>query len=210
MPKKDDALPLRHSTPAKGPTAEELSRQVPQKTWLDKNINWGRLRRFAYIRTGDPTIGGEIVQEVYNNMCLWSLEELTGRTNPKGYVFVSIRNRIYKWKKRQSRFVPLPDDFENLSIDERSPEHVLEDQDYVVSILGMVQDEWRVPWVLHRHEGLKYEEVAQRLGLSIDAVKKRVRRADALLVMLVTTPPEPSIISRVKEFFKHKDHRDAK
>jgi RNA polymerase sigma factor (sigma-70 family) len=210
MPKKDDALPLRHSIPAKGPTAEELNRQASQKKWLDENINWGRVRRFAYTRTGDPTIGGEIVQEVYNTMCLWTLEELTGKTDPKRYVRVAIRNRAWKWKKRQSRFVPYPDGLETPPVDERSPENVLEDQDYAVSILGMVQEEWRVPWLLHRVEGLKYEEVAQRLGLSVNAVKKRVRRADALLVMLITTPPEPSIIDRARELFKHKEQRDAK
>jgi len=211
MPKKDDdALPLRGSTFAKGPTAEELNRQIPQKNWLDEKINWKRLRRFAYSNTSDATIGREIVQEVYNDMCLWDLEDLKGWTDPESYVRTAVLHRIWKRKKQQSKTVPLSDELEYLLIDERSTENILEDQDFVLAILGKVRDEWLEPWLLHRDKGYTYEEVAKLLGLSIDQAKKRVRRADALVVMLATTPPEPSIVDRVRNLFKHKERRNVK
>jgi len=214
MAEKDDALILRPGRRSKGPTAEELNRHIPQKRWLDANINWGRLRKIAYTKMRDPVITDELVQDVYDDMGLWTLEELQGLRNPKGYACIAVRNRILRWKQDQFRTidqfrsVQLQDDYENIPARELSMEQTLENQQQVHLLLSSLPKEWREPWLLRNYYGYTHEKTAQHLHLTVDAVKKRVRRADIYLNMLATTPDEPTILDRVRNVFKRKGHDD--
>lgn len=53
--------------------------------------------------------------------------------------------------------------------------------DELYSALDQVPDKLRVPWILHRIEGQRLEEVAQACGVSLATVKRRIADAQVRL-----------------------------
>ena len=209
MSKQDDALLLPQSRSSKGPTAEELKALSVQKAWLEKHINWKTLRRLAYSNTGDAAIGNEIVQELYHDMLQWAPEELQGLQAPQAYANMAVLHRVFNWRRQFPETDPLPVEYERILGEAPSPEMILETRDQVVELLAKLPKEWVHPWLLCRHYGYKHSEVAQKLDLTVEAVKKRVRRGDNYLQMLVAAPPAPSVLNRVRNLIQRKErHRD--
>jgi DNA-directed RNA polymerase specialized sigma24 family protein len=210
MSKQDDALPLLQPRSSRGPTAEELKALTVQKAWLEKHINWKSLRRFAYRNIRDAVIGREIVQELYNDMLQWTPEELQGLRAPQTYANMAVNHRISNWRRRFPQADPLPDDYENPD-EVPSLEEVIETRDQVVELLGDLPKGWLEPWLLCRYYGYSNAEAAEKLGLSVDAVKKRVLRGSSHLQMLLTASPLPApLLERVKDFIQRKGRRHGK
>jgi DNA-directed RNA polymerase specialized sigma24 family protein len=209
MSKQDDALPLPQPRSSKGPTAEELRALSVQKAWLDKYINWKALRRLVYSNTCDAVIGSEIVQDLYHDMLQWAPEELQGLQAPQAYANMAVIHRLSNWRRQFSQTDPLPDDYEDTPDESPSLEQVLETREQVVELLAELPPEWVNPWVLCRYFGYKNAEAAQKLSLTVDAVKKRVLRADNYLQILAAAPPPPSVFNRVRNFIQRKErHHD--
>ncbi len=210
MSKQDDALPLPQPKSSKGPTAEDLKALSVQKAWLDKHINWGSLRRLLYRNTCDAVIGAEIVQELYHDMLQWAPEELQGLQLPQYYANMAVIHRLSNWRRQFPQMAPLPDDYENTSGESPSAEQVLETREQVVELLGTLPPQWVMPWLLCRHYGYTDVEAAQKLGLTVDAVKKRVLRAQNYLQILAAASPPASLFKRVRTFIQRKERRRDK
>jgi DNA-directed RNA polymerase specialized sigma24 family protein len=206
----NDALPLLQARSSKGPTAEELKALTVQKAWLEKHINWKSLRSLAYRNIRDAVIGREIVRELYHDMLQWTPEELQGLRSPQAYANMAVNNRLSNWRRRFPQADPLPDDYENPD-EVPSLEEVLETRDQVVELLGDLPKKWLEPWLLCRYYGYSNAEAAQELGLTVDAVKKRVLRGgNHLQMLLAAAPPPPSPLERVKNFIQRKERHHGK
>lgn len=58
----------------------------------------------------------------------------------------------------------------------------LENKDLAQRVLDQLPPAYRTALVLREVEGLTYEEIADRMGVSLDSVKARLRRARAVIV----------------------------
>ena len=72
--------------------------------------------------------------------------------------------------------------FENISFDQQdySPEEILsfeELKEKYELLIEKMPDNQRVVFLMSRIEGLMYKEIADRLGLSVKAVEKRMKNA---------------------------------
>src|SRR5882757_5999434 len=162
MSKQDDVLLLPQSRSPKGPTAEELK----------------ALRAIIYRKTSEPAIGDEIVQELYHDMLQWAPEELQGLKAPQAYANTAVIYRLLNWRRQFPQTDPLPVEYEGPPEEAApSPEEILETRDQVVELLAKLPKQWVDPWLLCRYHGYTNAEAAQKLGLTVDTVKKRVLRA---------------------------------
>ena len=67
----------------------------------------------------------------------------------------------------------------------------METADQVRSVLQSMPDGARIPLVLRDMDGLAYDEIAERLGLSLSATKMRILRArERFRALYSTTDPE--------------------
>src|SRR5690348_16335661 len=107
----NQVLPGAPSTIPKGPTATDLRACVAQQGWLDVNINWKRLRRYGYSLLYDAVTCDMIVQELYDDMLQWTLEELQSLHVPQVYARTALRHRVLNWLDRDDR----PDFTDSLS-----------------------------------------------------------------------------------------------
>lgn len=201
----DDALPLPPSS--KEPAAEDPQALSVRHTWLQQNINWQALRRYAYTITRNANFADDIVQDLYDDMLEWSPGELHGLHKPQSYASQAVRYRIFNWKTRYANRRTSLDDYLEKADDSASLEDKLETEERIKHLLAELPEHWRVPLVLSKFYGYTAEEIALRSGLSADAVRKRVARALYYIRVTHAAPPPDSLLRKVKNFIHRKEPR---
>jgi RNA polymerase sigma factor (sigma-70 family) len=143
----------------------------------------GPLRVFLSKRLPPGADVDDYVQEVFLRLARRAdLEEIG---NLDGYIFQMAVNLVRDDRRRaaaSSRDAHV--EFNDMlhGREDFSPERVLlgrDDVDAVVRALQALPDRTRHVFVLKRFEGLRYGEIARRLGVSVSAVEKHMARAIA-------------------------------
>jgi len=134
---------------------------VTQETFLRAYERFGELRE-------SPTLGGWL-KTVATNL---SLNHLT-RYRARWSFFSDLAHRGDENEERELEF-PAPDDTEQVLA--RSERRELLEQ-----ALQNLSPTQRVPLVLYHFEGLRYEEIAEKLGVSMGKVKTDIFRAREVL-----------------------------
>lgn len=145
----------------------------------------GPLLRFFSSRISDGAVAEDMVQQVFERLI--QRGELDSIENAKGYIFrvaqSVVTDHLRKSGSRQSHAHEEFDESVHGGVD-FSPEHVLAKRERLaraMQILQALPERTRVIFVLRRLEGVKYQEIATRLGISVSAVEKHMERAVAQL-----------------------------
>jgi RNA polymerase sigma factor (sigma-70 family) len=143
------------------------------------------LQRYFARRVRDTGAIEDMVQQVFERLVkrgdVASIEHLGG------YVFQtasSVFTDHLRW--RHSRHVDFHQQFEERHQGDVdfSPEHVLLEREKLAratAVLLELPERTRVIFVLRRLEGMKYLDIAARIGISVSAVEKHMERAIARL-----------------------------
>ncbi|MFH0754395.1 MAG: sigma-70 family RNA polymerase sigma factor [Candidatus Omnitrophota bacterium] len=124
----------------------------------------------------------EVSQEVFLTIHK-KLRDFQGRSSLKTWIYRITINAAINYSKRtgktKGRTVEYDETYDALVRDVAIRE--LEEGEYahnvVNRLLGMLSTEQRVCMVLRNIEGLTYEQIAQTLGVDINAVRSRLKRA---------------------------------
>ena len=157
--------------------------------------NFTMMCAFARKYVRDLDISKEIVHDVFIN--LWNKRETIDVNKAvKSYLFTSVHNRCLNFIRDNKKF-----DRENVEIEKiKSGEHV--DRDMMVeaeteaqikNAIDALPDKCREIFMLSRFDQLKYNEIADKLGISVKTVETQMSRAlkflrerlSDLLVLLV-------------------------
>ncbi len=146
------------------------------KTLFDTNFD--ALRNYIYYRSGDKDMANDIAQECF--LRLWEKQPKGDPDKLKGLLF-KMGHDLFISNFRHAKVV---EDFALNSSGEspvsQSPYdemqyHELEYQ--YQSALKTMPDKLRVVFLMSRAEDLKNREIAERLGISVKAVEKRMTKA---------------------------------
>lgn len=127
----------------------------------------------------------DMVQQVFER--LLKRGDVTGMERLAGYVFQTASSVLNDHlRRRRSRHADAHDEFDERSHGDVdfSPEHVLLERERLAratAILLELPERTRVIFVLRRLEGMKYLDIAARLGISVSAAEKHMERAVARL-----------------------------
>lgn len=150
----------------------------------------------AYARTRDRTLSEDIAQDAF--VAAWrDLHRLRDARTLRPWLCGIARNLAHKARRRRARERPLPATLE--PSDDRTPYHALhEDQlDAVLAAaLSRVPESAREVLVLFYVEQQSTAAVAAALGVSEDAVHKRLSRGRAQLADAVTAMVEGQLAKR--------------
>ena len=168
------------------PSSPEPPPQAGQTSFeaLSQSFRPSLLRYFAR-RLGNEVEIEDLVQQVFER--LLKRGDVTGMDNVGGYVFqtassVFIDHTRHHRTRRATAHEPF-DDARHGDAD-FSPEHVLLGRERLagaVAVLLELPERTRVIFVLRRLEGMKYLDIAARIGISVSAVEKHMERAVARL-----------------------------
>jgi RNA polymerase sigma-70 factor (ECF subfamily) len=127
----------------------------------------------------------DMVQQVFER--LLKRGDVSNVEHLGGYVFQTASSVLADHqRRRRSRHADAHDEFDerNHGDVDFSPEHVLMGRERLANataVLLELPERTRVIFVLRRLEGMKYLDIAARLGISVSAVEKHMERAVARL-----------------------------
>jgi len=142
------------------------------------DANFDGLRNYLYYRSADKDLATDIAQECF--LRLWEKQPNGDPVKIKGLLF-KIGHDIFITKYRHAKVVE-NFAFRNSSDKEKSvsPHDEMEYKELEYryqQALKLMPEKWRVVFLMSRTEELKNREIAERLGLSIKAVEKRMTSA---------------------------------
>jgi len=161
---------------------KRISRQDDEKALKELfDLFYGKLIEIANFFVNDQFLAQDIVSEVF--IKLWKnrskLEEIK---SIDAYLYVATKrqslNHIRDIKKK--KHVPLEKLDANVQIEFRSPESILFSNEFAGIINTAIQDlpsKCRLVYTLVKDDGMKYQEVADTLEISIKTVEMHVGKA---------------------------------
>jgi len=136
------------------------------------------IRNFIYYKTGDMNLAEDIVQEVF--MKLWDCRSTIKPETVKSLLYVAASNSI----KSHFRHQKVVFNFVNSNIKEEQAQESADSnirqeelQKKLQQVLSDMPEKCREVFLLNRMDNLVYSEIAERLGLSVKAIEKRMHEA---------------------------------
>ena len=159
---------------------------LPTGNYTPDEVSWFRelfdqhydgLRNLAYFKTGDGQLADDVVQETF--LKLWSLRQKVRKDTVKAFLYTIASNIIknqFKRRQVEYRFSRL------ISSDKQSDSAdagmlTFEFQRKLEQAIAQIPEGPRIVFLMSRIEGLNYNEIADRLNLSIKAIEKRMSEA---------------------------------
>lgn len=135
------------------------------------------LHNYLYYKTGNTGLSEDLTQEAFTK--LWQNCAAVLPKKAKGYVFKIANNLLinqFKHNKVVLKFQSIPtSDRSN-----ESPEYLLEEKEFKQQLekaISALPEKQRVVFLMSRIEKKTYQEIASFLGISKQAVEKRMYKA---------------------------------
>lgn len=135
------------------------------------------LHNFLFYKTGDKSVAQDLTQEAFTR--LWQNCAKVIFNSAKGYVFKTANNLLlnqYEHKKVVLKFQQKP----TISHTNQSPEYLLEEKELkeqLAAAIAALPEKQRVVFLMSRIEKKTYKEIAEIIGISKQAVEKRMYKA---------------------------------
>lgn len=145
--------------------------------------------------TDSIDIAEEIVQDVF--LKIWVTREALARVrNFKAYLFVVSKNHTLNCLRKLSRERIHKKNWEESSLKLLSSENDIHDKYYSLldKAIDQLPPQQQKVYLLSRHERLRYAEIANRLNLSCETVKKYLKIATASITEYVKTNSKAAVV----------------
>lgn len=143
---------------------------------------WKQVFNQAYKRLGDETYAQDITQDVFFQ--LWTRGKLSVIQNLPAYLFVSVRNGVFRHFEKESKYASLSDvALEIETLHERPDSKVLYTE-FLKSFGELVDSlpaQQRTIFRMRYEAGLSTQQIADELDLSVKTVRNHLGRALATL-----------------------------
>ncbi len=143
-------------------------------------VEYGPALRRYFLRRAEAADADDLVQEVF--LSLQARGSGSRIENVQGYLFRTAANVLAMRRRRATWRWGMQEDLEDVDdlVDELSPERILISKQGLMMVVNALDDmppRSAQAFFLYRFEHLTQEQVARRMGVSVKAVEKFMRRA---------------------------------
>ena len=142
------------------------------------NRYWRQVVNQAYKRMASVDAAQDIAQEVF--LQLWKKGSQSAIENLPAYLFVAVRNGVFKHFEKENKYESLSDvAYELETLHERADSNILYDE-FLLSFSKLVDAlpaQQRTIFRLRYDEGLSTQQIADQLELSVKTVRNHLGRA---------------------------------
>ena len=140
-------------------------------------LHYAPLCAFARGYVKDADQAEDLVQDLFFRLWL-DREKLQVTTSVKAYLYAAVRNRCLSAVKTDARVRALNEERDDRMQQEgRTEDEHTERIARVQAAIEALPEERRRVFKLSRYEGLKYQEIAERLGISVKTVENQMGSA---------------------------------
>lgn len=143
---------------------------------------WEHAFSAAYKRLKDMELAQDIVQDIF--LQLWLRREELVIENLGAYLYIAVRNRVFKCMDRAQRFTPLPELFDQLfATREQSDTEVIRKEFFVYyeALVATLSPSQQEIFRLRYHDDLSTLEIADRLNITRKTVQNQLGKSVAQL-----------------------------
>lgn len=137
------------------------------------------LIRYLYKLTGDSDASDDLLQETFEKFIAYSAEKEVQEEKCRAFLYKTAHNLCINHLLRQNRTHPgaIDEMDDTLKTEDRLHERmVLDDLNRkIYQVLETMSPESRSIFILHKENGLGYDEIAENLSLSSRTVRRRVK-----------------------------------
>lgn len=158
----------------------EQSEQQHREQWFQQLVSsvGGDLLRFLRSRLGHGDLAQDLAQEVY--LRLLRMDDVRLIRNPRSFVIHLAAHAAHEWRMlARNRLQHSEEELQQLIVENGDPAEMLERTDRMDRLsraLGTLSPKRQAVVLMHRRDGMTYEEIAARLQLSVGMVKKHLAR----------------------------------
>ncbi|NOU16748.1 MAG: RNA polymerase sigma-70 factor [Bacteroidales bacterium] len=145
------------------------------------DLYYETIRSFAYYKTGDVDLADDIVQEVF--LKLWSNLKDVKEETVKALLYTIASNTIKNHFKHQKVVFNFQKQDQNNNTEDEADSSLRQEElnRKLQDALAEIPEKAREVFLMNRIEGLTYVDIAERLGLSVKAIEKRMSEALSIL-----------------------------
>lgn len=140
-------------------------------------LNYRPLCMFALHYLQDADLVEDVVQECFT--VLWEkLEQGADVANRRAYLYMSVRNRCLDHLRRKglpTESLKPYDTYGIIDDDDAEERSVMEAK--LWTAIDSLPEKCRQVFLMSKRDGLKYEEIAEELGLSVNTVRNQISKA---------------------------------
>ncbi len=161
------------------------SNKIESMPQIDKNINFDDLFRYNYRPLclyalhylQDIDLSEDIVQESYT--ALWEkLQEGVHVVNRKSYLYMMVRNRCLDHLRKKGIPTESLKPYDTYGIiDDDDAQERSQTEAKLWTAIDFLPEKCREVFILSKRDGLKYEEIAEELNLSVNTVRNQISKA---------------------------------
>lgn len=157
-----------------------MSPETARDTFIESlyERNYNKLKVSAYAKLKNMPVAEELAQETFL-IALRDYETLCGHENPDGYLWVTLKYKVFEYIRARNRYLKLflsldrdvsPEVKAPSNTSPTSTESILEEARKTLS-----KEEW---YLLERFaiDGASHRQIAEELNITVDASQKRLER----------------------------------
>jgi RNA polymerase sigma factor (sigma-70 family) len=154
--------------------------QQRREQWFEQLVSsvGGDLLRFLRSRLNQGDAAQDLAQEVY--LRLLRMDDVSLIRNPRSFVIHLAAHAAHEWRMlARNRLQHSEDDLPVLIAEDSDPAEKMEIEqrvDRLARVLGTLSPKRQAVVLMHRRDGMTYQEIAARMNLSVGMVKKHLAR----------------------------------
>ncbi|WAC39478.1 RNA polymerase sigma factor [Pedobacter sp. SL55] len=139
---------------------------------------WEQVYNAAYKRLKDADYAKDITQDIF--LQLWSRRKELNIAFVPSYLYMSVRNNVFKWMEKEQRFTTIPDLLSCLEQRSDRADVELLRKEFMAKYEAMVNSlpaAQQTIFKLRFHEDLSTKEIAEKLNISRKTVQNQLGKS---------------------------------